>query len=195
MSFHIIFAVVFFAFIIIRVGYHRKARHARKGVELKESGFNMAVRAFLGSGYIGALVVYVFYPALLGWAAFPLPAWARWTGVFISVLSVLLIWWVQWALDIQFNTTLHIQGDHQLITHVPYRWVRHPMYSTLFTMGLGWLLLCANWFIGAPLIAAILLLMGVRVKNEEAILIELFGKEYLTYIQKTGRFLPIKFTH
>jgi protein-S-isoprenylcysteine O-methyltransferase Ste14 len=195
MSFHIIFAFVFFEFIIIRVVYHRKARHARKGVKLKESGLNMAVRAFLGLGYIGALVVYVFYPSLLGWAAIPLPAWARWVGAFIVILCVLLIWWVQWALDVQFDTTLHTQTDHQLITHGPYRWVRHPMYTTLFTMGLGWLLLCANWFIGAPLMAAILLLMGVRVKNEETVLIELFGQDYLAYMQKTGRFLPIKLTH
>jgi protein-S-isoprenylcysteine O-methyltransferase Ste14 len=194
MSFHLIFAVGYFAFITIRFVYHRKARHARKVAEPRENGLNLAVRAFLGLGYTGALAVYAFFPALFEWAALPLPAWARWLGVFISVLSVLLIWWVQWALDVQFDTTLHIQANHQLITRGPYRWIRHPMYTSLFLLGLGWLLLCANWFIGAPLMVAILLLMVVRVKKEEAMLIEVFGKDYLTYMQETGRFLPKKFS-
>ncbi|MBU0512389.1 MAG: isoprenylcysteine carboxylmethyltransferase family protein [Chloroflexi bacterium] len=190
MIFHILFTIVFSAMIAIRIGYHRKARHARKNVAHKESMLNMALRTILGLGYIGGLTVYVFYPIWLNWATFSLAPWLRWLGAFISIGSVLLLWWVQWALDVQFDTTLHKQTDHKLITHGPYRWVRHPMYATLFVMGLGWLLLTANWAIGVPLMAAILLLVGVRVKNEEAMLIEIFGDEYQTYMQRTGQFLP-----
>jgi protein-S-isoprenylcysteine O-methyltransferase Ste14 len=97
---------------------------------------------------------------------------------------------VQWSLDVQFETTLHIQADHQLISHGPYRWVRHPMYTSLFLMGIGWLLHTANWFVGGPLMASILFIIAIRVEKEEAILIEKFGDSYLTYIQKTGRYLP-----
>lgn len=112
----------------------------------------------------------------------------------MTIGNVLLIWWVQWALDVQFDTTLHIQADHQLITHGPYRWVRHPMYSALFLLGLGWLLLTANWFIGAPLIVGIVLVVLMRIENEEKVLINLFGAEYRDYMQNTGRFLP-KLSH
>jgi len=190
MIYQIIYALLFFGFIFIRVAYHRKAKKVREGVELKESKVNMAVRAVVGLGYIGALLVYAFFPRIFAWAALSLPDWARWIGAGVSVLSVLLIWWVQWALDVQFDTVLHIQAGHKLVTHGPYRWVRHPMYTALFLMGLGWLLLTANWFIGGPLTIAIVLLVLVRVDREETLLTETFGVAYIDYVQVTGRYLP-----
>jgi protein-S-isoprenylcysteine O-methyltransferase Ste14 len=190
MIYHTLFALLFFCFIFIRVAYHRKAKRTREAVELKESKLNMAVRAVVGLGYIGALLIYAFFPRIFSWSVLPLLTWARWVGAGVSVLSLLLIWWVQWALDVQFDTTLHIQAGHKLVTHGPYRWVRHPMYTTLFLMGAGWLLLTANWFIGGPLMPAIVLIVLVRVNYEETVLIETFGDAYLTYKQKTGRFLP-----
>ena len=64
------------------------------------------------------------------------------------------------------------------------------MYSDLILMGLGWLLLTANWLVGAPLIVAILLIVISRVPREEALIIEVFGDEYRQYMQRSGRFLP-----
>jgi protein-S-isoprenylcysteine O-methyltransferase Ste14 len=191
---HIIFVISILSFIFIRVAFHLKAKSVRREVELKESKLNMAVRAILGLGYVGTLVVYAFAPSLFSWAAFRLPTWIQWIGVLITLGSVLLIWWVQWALDVQFDTTLHTQADHQLITHGPYHWVRHPMYSALFLLGLGWLLLTANWLIGTPLMIGIIGVVFMRIDNEEAVLIDLFGEEYRDYMKHTGRFLPILFS-
>lgn len=191
--FHIIYVISILSFIFIRVSFHRKAKNVRREVEHKESNLNMAVRAIFGLGYVAALVIYAFAPSLFDWAVFNLPNWVRWIGAVITLGSVLLIWWVQWALDVQFDTTLHTQANHQLITHGPYRWVRHPMYSALFLMGLGWLLLTANWFIGAPLMIGIIVVVFMRVENEEGVLIDLFGDEYREYMQRTGRFLPLLF--
>jgi protein-S-isoprenylcysteine O-methyltransferase Ste14 len=64
------------------------------------------------------------------------------------------------------------------------------MYTALFLLGVGFLLLTANWAVGAPLIVALSILVVVRVGNEEALMIEQFGDEYRTYMQQTGRFLP-----
>ena len=195
MIFHTFFSISFFIFILIRVFYHRKAKRLREGVKYEEGKLNTTVRAVMGLGYIGLLVVYAFYPLIFQWAEISLPLWVRWLGTGVALSSVLLIWWVQWALDVQFHTTLHTQVDHQLIKHGPYRWVRHPMYSALFTMGIGWLLTTANLLIGGPLAAAILIIMSVRVKNEEVVLIDLFGDEYRNYMKRTGRFLPKLTTH
>ena len=63
-------------------------------------------------------------------------------------------------------------------------------YYSLFLIGVGWLLLTANWFVGAPLVISISLLVAVRVRHEEKVLIDLFGDEYITYMQNTGRCLP-----
>ena len=189
--FHIIFAIGFFSMFALRIYYGRRARRNREEVETKESRANMAVRALFGLGYVSALIFYTFAPGLFSWAAFTLPNWLRWSGAFITLGSLLLLWWVQWALDVQFDTTLHTQADHKLIQHGPYRWVRHPMYTALFLMGLGWFLLTANWFVGIPLMVGVFLVVLSRVKNEEAVLIELFGDEYLEYMKGTGRFVPL----
>ena len=60
-------------------------------------------------------------------------------------------------------------------------------------MGLGWLLLTANWLMGIPLMIGIILVVRARVPNEEAVLTQLFGDEYQDYMKETGRFLPVLF--
>lgn len=192
--FHIIFAIAFFAMMVLRIFYGRKARRNREDVETKESQLNIAIRAFFGLGYIAIMIVYIFAPGLFSWAKITFSDWARWIGALITFGSLLLLWWVQWALDVQFDTTLHTQAAHKLIKHGPYRWVRHPMYSVLFLMGFGWFLLTANWFVGGPLMVGIIMVVLSRVPKEENMLIELFGDEYYEYIQETGRFFPRIFT-
>jgi protein-S-isoprenylcysteine O-methyltransferase Ste14 len=191
--FHFIFSVTFIAMFVMRIYYGRKARINRTDVEVKESKGNMAIRAIFGLGYVGVLFIYIVVPKLFTWAIFPMPDWLRWIGTLITLSSLLLLWWVQWALDVQFDTTLHTQAEHKLIKHGPYRWVRHPMYTALFLLGLGWFLLTANWFVGLPLMVGIVLVVLSRVQKEEDVLTDLFGDEYQDYMKETGRFLPVFF--
>ena len=188
--FHILFAVAYLAMFGIRLLSWRTAIRAGGRVELKEGKVNMAVRAVLGLGYIGALIVYAFFPSFLAWAAFSLPAGARWIGAGITAAALLLLAWVQWSLGKNFSTTLHLRQGHSLATSGPYHWVRHPMYTALFLLGVGFLLLTANWAVGVPLIVALPILVAVRVGNEEALMIEQFGDEYRAYMRQTGRFMP-----
>ena len=141
-------------------------------------------------GYIGGLLVYVVFPSYLAWAMFPLPAWARWIGAVLTLTSLVLLGWVHWALGRSFSTTIHVRERHTLVTRGPYRWVRHPMYTTLFLWGVGTLLLTANWVVGAPMLAALCILVARRVSHEEALMIEQFGDEYRAYRRRTGRFMP-----
>jgi len=46
-----------------------------------------------------------------------------------------------------------------------------------------------SWFI-ALMAAVALVLLAVRLPNEEAHLIEKFGDEYRQYMRRTGKFLP-----
>jgi protein-S-isoprenylcysteine O-methyltransferase Ste14 len=189
-NFHIVFAVQFIFLIGIRLYFHRLARRNRSEVAHHESRINMALRALVGFGYIGALSNYIFYPNLLNFGEFPLSPLVHWIGGGISTLSLVLLWWVHRSLGIQFDTTLHTQMDHQLIRHGPYRWVRHPMYTALFSMGLGWLLLTANWSIGVPLMVSISIVSALRVRHEERVMLNLFPEDYAVYMQNTGRYLP-----
>ncbi|MCI0520032.1 MAG: isoprenylcysteine carboxylmethyltransferase family protein [Chloroflexi bacterium] len=188
--FHTIFIASFLAFVVIRGAYRRMAEKTQGKIEYREGKLHMAVRLFIGLPYILSLFVYIFRPDWFAWAGFSLPLWARWLGAAAALVSVPLIWWVQWALGSNFSTTLHVRQEHTLVTHGPYHWVRHPMYTVLFIQIAGYLLLTANWLLGGIPLVALTLIVVTRVRNEEAVMTEKFGAAYRAYILRTGRFLP-----
>ena len=188
--FHLVFVISFVAFTAIRMYYNRLARKTEGKVTFKEGGTHRTLRALFGIPYILLLFVYMFIPSILGWARIDLPEAARWVGAVLAVITIPLIYWVQWALGSNFSTTLHVRDAHTLVEHGPYRWVRHPMYTVLYLQAIGLLLLTANLFIGGIYLLALTLVVISRVNNEEQAMIEKFGEEYRRYMLRTGRFLP-----
>jgi protein-S-isoprenylcysteine O-methyltransferase Ste14 len=93
------------------------------------------------------------------------------------------------SLGRNITDTVAIRKEHTLVTHGPYRWIRHPLYSFGFLLFVGFTLLTANWFIGLTGVCA-LTLLALRTPIEEAKLIEQFGDAYREYMKRTGRFLP-----
>jgi len=126
----------------------------------------------------------------MSWATILLPDSLRWIGAITGFASLGLLIWVQHSLGKNFSSLLRIRSDHTLVTYGPYRWVRHPMYTTLLLLAGAILLLTANWFIGGALILAILLVMIVRTPFEEKMMIDKFGDEYRWYMARTGKFMP-----
>ncbi len=76
-----------------------------------------------------------------------------------------------------------------LVTEGPYAYVRHPQYSGLFLVMIGMLI---QWpTIITALMFPVLLFVYYRLsKREEREMIELFGDEYMGYIEKTPMFVP-----
>lgn len=188
--FHVAFVAVFVGFTAIRAAYNRKAEQERGAVEYKEGQRHVLLRLIFGIPFMLLLVGYVVWPRLLGWAALPLPRWSQWLGLALGLVSLPLVWWVQWALGANFSTTLHVRDEHTLVTHGPYRWVRHPMYTVLYVHLLALFLLTANGFIGGVPLVALTLIVVTRLSNEEATMTEVFGDRYRHYAGRTGRFLP-----
>lgn len=187
--FHLTFIVIFVTFMGIRAYYFRKAQQQGGKAEFKEQKMTR-IRQTVGWIFPLTLFTYMIWPSILGWANLPLPEWAQWTGVVLGLVSLALIWWVQWALDVNFAVILHVREEHTLIQHGPYKWVRHPMYTTLYLHALSCLLLTANVIVGGLYLVALTAIVIFRLKNEEAMMIEKFGDEYRNYITQTGRFLP-----
>ena len=146
------------------------------------------LRLFGFSAWIG-LLIYMVNPRWMAWSTLSLPFRLRWVGAGLGIIAVPLIYWMFSSLGKNVTDTVAISKEHSLVTHGPYRWVRHPMYSLSVLAFMGFSLLSANWFIGLTGILA-LTLMVVRTPIEEAKLIEEFGNEYREYMKCTGRFLP-----
>jgi protein-S-isoprenylcysteine O-methyltransferase Ste14 len=140
-----------------------------------------ALIAFLVMYFIGADWIDAF--------SFPLPAWLRWAGVALGVLSVAFWTWTQVMLDTQWSAQLQLTRNHHLVTGGPYARMRHPLYTAMFGWCVALSLLTANWIFVAICIAFILGLI-FRVPREEQMMIDAFGDEYKAYMQRTGRFFP-----
>ncbi|MGH2628582.1 MAG: isoprenylcysteine carboxylmethyltransferase family protein [Anaerolineales bacterium] len=188
--FHTVFVAGFLLFMVIRVYYHRRA--AREGGRMngRDSRLSVLLRLALAIPLVGTLAAYMIRPGLLSWAEVSLPEWVRWFGVGLTAISFLILIWVQEALGANFNTILGVRDRHTLVTHGPYRWVRHPMYDVLFVYMLSILLLTANLLVGGLFMGGFLITIGTRVAKEEAILEEAYGEAYRAYRGRTGRFLP-----
>lgn len=123
------------------------------------------------------------------WTQVDLPEWLRWVGVGMGILGNLLAYWVFSSLRNNVSPTVATRANATLVTHGPYRWVRHPLYVMGLIAYIGFALLAENWFIAVSMLIGFALLV-IRTEKEEARLIEKFGDTYREYMQRTGRFFP-----
>lgn len=114
----------------------------------------------------------------------------RIAGLLLAVGGVVLLARVHAALGVNFSPRLELQDKHQLIQSGPYRWMRHPMYSSGFLFVIGCGLWAANAVVLIVPLAALSLLVGLRLSDEEAMLQKRFGEEWEEHCQRTGRILP-----
>ena len=137
-----------------------------------------------------ALTAYLINPAWMAWSSLALPPWLRWIGAFLGLFAVPpLLFWTFRSLGKNLTDTVVTRREHTLVTHGPYRWVRHPFYDVVFLWGLSLSLLTANWLM-ALLGFSAFTMMVLRTRIEEKKLIERFGAQYRTYMERTGRFFP-----
>ncbi|MGH9557190.1 MAG: isoprenylcysteine carboxylmethyltransferase family protein [Terriglobales bacterium] len=188
--FHALFVALFLALLAFRMGFHVRARVWQRERITPEAAWMLWLRLGLALPSFAVVVAYLFRPQVLAWAALPVPAAGRWLGAALSTLAVGLLLWIHLTLDRNFSGELRIRRDHTLVTTGPYRYVRHPMYSTFLLLFAGFLLLTANGFIGGAGLVMVGLVMAVRTSREEQMLLEAFGERYREYMARTGRFLP-----
>jgi len=83
-----------------------------------------------------------------------------------------------------------LKDNHQLRTHGIYKFIRHPMYTSVLLSCLALVLSNPHWI--AQLVMTVLLINLILKSNvEEKLLLKRF-KGYSKYRRKTGRFLPFK---
>ncbi len=134
-------------------------------------------------------VVWIIHPAWLSWSSVPLPNWLRWIGAAVGVVAVWLGYLSHRTLGSSLTPTLKTRESHQLVAQGIYGWMRHPMYTSIFTLLAAYFLLSANWLIGVLGLFYSLLIVE-RAGHEERMLLNVFGEEYRQYMRRTGRFSP-----
>lgn len=192
--FRIVLAVKSIAYIVPRFYYRRQAVRANPSGEselrnVSESKLRLALMAVSGLGANLLTILWIIQPAWLSWSRLPLPDWLRWVGVVIGVIAVWLGYLAHRTLGVNYTATLKRMEEQRLVAQGIYRWIRHPMYTSFFTVLAANFLLTANWLVGLLAVVYSLVIIE-RAGREERILIESFGDEYRQYMRRVGRFFP-----
>lgn len=189
-TFHILAVVLLLATVSISIYHRHKANQSGETInETEEGRVILVARKFFGLVLWFSATAYLINPAWMAWASLPLPAWMRWSGAAVMAVCLPLVYWVFSSLGKNVTPTVVTRRESTLVTHGPYRWVRHPLYTVGFLAYAGFSLLAANWFIFAILLLAFPFL-HMRTPIEEARLVDRFGEDYLRYMEHTGRYLP-----
>lgn len=110
-----------------------------------------------------------------------------------SVMIVVGLWLFHRShsdLGTNWSISLELREQHRLIAQGVYRRVRHPMYSALLIYSIGQALVLPNWLAGPSYLVAMLLIVALRMRPEERMMLDKFGGEYENYMAATKRLIP-----
>lgn len=187
--FRIITAVVLVAAFGISGYFRRKADRLGTPMRSNEGQRLVFFLRLYGLLALLPLVGYLIAPEWVAWARFAPPVWLRWVAVAVALACIPLIYWVFASIGINISPTQATRQGHTLVTHGPYRWVRHPLYALGTLVLISLVLVTGLWWIGVTMLPGILAIVR-RTSIEEARLIETFGDDYRAYMKTTGRFFP-----
>jgi len=161
-----------------------------EGAIQREGGRGVfVVRVIAFFALMAFLVMYLIGAKWIDAFLFPLPAWLRWVGFGLGLITVAFWTWTQVTLDTQWSAQLQLRAEHHLITTGPYARMRHPLYTGLIGWAFSLALLTANWIFVAICLISVAGLIW-RIPREEKMMLEAFGDEYKAYMQRTGRYFP-----
>jgi len=178
--------------VLLPIGiYHRVASQSTgEKLDRRQEGLLiLATLRPLGAAFWFAVFAWMINPRWMAWSLVPLPFWSRWTGVGLLFAGCALLVWTFRSLGKNLTDTVVTRKQHTLVVHGPYRWIRHPLYSSAALLAAGVSLIAANWFFSVTGVALLCVLV-TRTRTEEENLVARFGESYETYMRRTGRFLP-----
>ena len=88
------------------------------------------------------------------------------------------------------SETVLTKRTHQLVTHGPYRWIRHPLYAFALLELFSLALLADSWFLFSFPCIVFVVFRWFVIPREEANLIKVFGEAYEEYRRRTGALVP-----
>jgi protein-S-isoprenylcysteine O-methyltransferase Ste14 len=184
----ILYVIGFVVISFIRGYYTQKYRNLAK--EFIEK--NLADRIFLAMAGISMILPFIYkLTDFLDFADYELPVYFSLAGFFLFIFASWLLYKSHKDLGNAWSPRPGINKNHSLVKSGIYSRIRHPMYASHILWGIAQILLIHNWIAGFSLYISILLLYLNRVNREERILYKKFGKDYLDYMENTGRIMPL----
>jgi protein-S-isoprenylcysteine O-methyltransferase Ste14 len=111
--------------------------------------------------------------------------------VVFASLAAVLSWTATRALGRQWRIDAGLNVDHELVRSGPYRWVRHPIYTSMLC-----LLLATGFMLAPPILlltATAISIAGLEIRThvEDGLLLSRFGEEFRSYRRDVAAYLPL----
>ncbi len=108
-------------------------------------------------------------------------------------LAITTVWFCSTAiraLGKQWSLAARLVEGHKLVKEGPYSVVRNPIYTGMFGMLLATGLVVSHWI--GLLVAVVVFAIGtaIRVRSEETLLREAFGREFEDYARAVPAVIP-----
>lgn len=176
-------------FLVFAVFWIATAFSTKRTVQRK--GWWRVSLALILLGWFAVRVGFLRAPWMSGYA------WNRTLGIellgdALALAGLLVMLWARVVLGRNWSADVVLKEGHELVTSGPYRFVRHPIYSGLLLLALGW----AVWrgqYAGFWGLLVVLILLWVKARFEEQLMIEHFGDAYLGYKSRVKALVPFVF--
>jgi protein-S-isoprenylcysteine O-methyltransferase Ste14 len=178
--------------LVLPVGlyFRLKSQATREPLDRRQEGvFILATLRPVAAAFFAGLVLYMINPSRMAWSSLSLPVWLRYAGIGVWAAAAALLFWTFRTLGTNLTDTVVTRKAHTLVTHGPYRFIRHPFYESALLLIVASALMAANWYLLVTGAAAFTLLL-VRMRIEEQKLLDRFGEPYRAYRAATGAFFP-----
>ena len=113
-------------------GVIRRRADAEGGkVERRRDG--PLVKALLVSTAVltyGTILAYLVRPRWIAWSRIPVPDALQWVGIVLAAAGIAGGLWALVHLGRNVTPTAEVRPDATLVESGPYRWVRHPLYTS-----------------------------------------------------------------
>ena|ERR1039458_3617128 len=108
------------------------------------------------------------------------------------LIGLIIALWARTILGGNWSASVTFKEDHELIERGPYRFVRHPIYTSILLMILGTAIISGR---AGPFLALIIcfLVYWQRLRQEEALLTKHFPETYPGYKSRTKALIPFLF--
>jgi len=120
-----------------------------------------------------------------------LPVWRLALSIILFILASALVWTAARTLGKQWRIDAGLIAEHELITSGPYRFIRHPIYTSMICLllAVGFLFTRLPWLA----LAAALAIAGteIRVRIEDGLLASRFGKQFEDYRRSVSAYIPL----
>jgi protein-S-isoprenylcysteine O-methyltransferase Ste14 len=113
-----------------------------------------------------------------------------WAGLVLMLLGFSLRIWAIQLLGKSFRTTVETHQDQQVCQDGPYKLLRHPSYTGIVLICIGFGIAVQNWLSLLLAVIPSLIALLFRIQVEEKELAASLGSEYVAYQQHTKRLIP-----